>query len=155
MMKTIPLTQGKSAIVDEDVFDAIGKYKWCAAKQTCGIFYAVRGFMGPDGNQLMMRMHHCVVGQPHEGMETDHINGDGLDNRRSNLRNVSHRENMLNHKKRRDGTKKSKYIGAHYHAQNGKWQSEIAINGQRKYLGIFENEIDAHHAYVRELQKVA
>ena len=103
----------------------------------------------------MMRMHHCIVGQPINKNETDHINGDGLDNRKENLRNVSHIFNMANQKMHRSGEKSSRYIGVSWNKHRRKWQAEIRFNGVRKYLGLFENDLNAHERYKQELAKVA
>ena len=80
MSKLIPLTQGKYAIVDDEDFDELSKHKWCLMF-TKGRSYAVRR---PSEN-LTILMHRFILNPPKQ-MDTDHKNGDGLDNRRSNLR---------------------------------------------------------------------
>lgn len=83
--RRIPLTQGKFAIVDPADYSRLAKYKWYAAK-TRGIFYAVRGQWSKNPKKLLtIKMHRMVIDVP-EGLVADHINHDGLDNRRANLR---------------------------------------------------------------------
>lgn len=77
--------------------------------------------------------------------KVDHINGDGLDNRRSNLRVVTHAENLTN----RSGWKKSssKYKGVTWFKRDSKWQAKICPKGKTIHLGYFDSEIDAAKAY--------
>jgi hypothetical protein len=90
-MKEILLTQGKVALVDDDDFIKVSSGTWCAqrAKTT---FYA-HGHI--PHRKKIISMHRFIMGDP-EGKEIDHINGNGLDNRKENLRIVSHQENMIN-----------------------------------------------------------
>lgn len=73
----------------------------------------------------------------------DHINGNGIDNRISNLRAVSQRENTLNREYHREG----KIAGGTFHKRLGKWQSKIYIDGKYKHLGTFDSEKEAQDAY--------
>ncbi len=84
----IPLTQGQVALIDADDLPAVSTRKWYASKTPWGNFYA-----GSRGVSL-----HRFLMNPPNGMEVDHINRDTLDNRRSNLRIVTHAENMKNGK---------------------------------------------------------
>jgi hypothetical protein len=152
MIKTIPLTQGKSAIVDDDVFDAIGKYKWFAHKNKYSAYYAQRSVtLQGKKNQSTDYLHWYVVGKPLNGLVVDHINGDTLDNRRENLRIVSKRGNSLNSKVHRNG----KPIGARFMKGKNRWCSNIYINGRTKYIGCFKTAEEASNNYKRELLKVA
>jgi hypothetical protein len=78
----------------------------------------------------------------------DHINNNKLDNRLVNLQLINHRENSS--KDRKNGT--SKYTGVCWQKSNNKWQSEITINGKKKYLGLFTDEYEAHLAYQKALK---
>lgn len=77
----------------------------------------------------------------------DHINGDKQDNRISNLRAATHRENMLNNIKKRSGC----LGGCYFDKSRNKWQAQIRTNNKTKYLGRFDTEKDAHEAYKKEL----
>lgn len=79
--------------------------------------------------------------------QIDHINGDILDNRICNLRIVSNRENQQNQKRHRNGF----LCGAT--PKGNKWQSQIKMNGTKKYLGLFNTELEAHNAYISALAR--
>jgi len=145
-MKTIPLTQGKFAIVDDDDFNWLNQWKWYAAKDGLS-WYVCRG-------RLSIKMHREILGlKKGDGKETDHKNGNGLDNRRCNLRICTRAENVRNMQK--DNNCTSKYKGVHWQKgeirkgkqYKGKWASQIVYNYKHIYLGLFNNEIDAAFAY--------
>lgn len=87
---------------------------------------------------------HREVMQTPKGFDTDHINGNKLDNRRENLRISSRSENNMNQKKTRGV---SKYKGVCWHKQRSKWKAEIKLNGIKKHLGLFTSEEAAAEAY--------
>lgn len=78
----------------------------------------------------------------------DHINGNKLDNRIVNLREVTARQNNLNQKRHRAG----KLVGAHFNVVSGKWSSSIAIDGKSIFLGNYDSELKAHNAYMKKLK---
>lgn len=139
-MKTIPLTKGKSAIVDDSDFEWASKWKWsCAANG-----YAVRTPM-ENGVQRSIFLHREIM-QPASGEVVDHINGDTLDCRRENMRVCTNAENSRNRKKPITG-KTSKYKGVCWNKNAGKFIAQIGVNGKAKYLGLFEREEEAAMAY--------
>lgn len=77
----------------------------------------------------------------------DHINGDRTDNRISNLRVVSNRQNQLNQRRHREG----KLPGAYLIKSSGKWRSLFHLHGRSLHLGCFNTELEAHQRYIREL----
>lgn len=83
--------------------------------------------------------------QAPKGMVVDHINHNGLDNRKANLRIATFSENRRNSRKAKDTS--SKYKGVSWHKNNKKWHAGININGRRKHLGSFDDEIQAAKAY--------
>src|SRR3990167_9749261 len=103
-MKIIRLNKGQSAIVDDDVFDYLNQWKWYFNNQG----YAVRRpYIKGSGrkNQKCMTIHmHRLVNNTPNGMQTDHINRNKLDNRRENLRNVTDQQNKFNLPTRVDNT---------------------------------------------------
>jgi hypothetical protein len=139
--REIPLTQGKVAIVDDCDYDMLSRYKWYAHKDY-NKYYAIRR-AGGLGNKTIS-MHHIVIGRPPNGLVTDHIDGNGLNNTRNNLRHVTHRVNMQNVNKI---GKNSMFLGAY--KEKKKWKSQIIINGTCKYLGTFDTDRDAHEAYMK------
>lgn len=90
----IPLTQGRVAIVDAADFERLKQFAWHAV-HTKGLWYARRNT--GDGQ---IYLHHEVAGEPPEGFVVDHRNGDGLDNRRGNLRYATQGQNVINSKSR-------------------------------------------------------
>jgi len=136
-MREIPLTQGYSAIIDDVDFDDISQYKWAYAHG-----YAVRS-VTLRGKQERIPMHVQIIGKV-DGLEIDHINGDRLDNRRCNLRNVTHAQNSYNSASN-IGT--SRFKGVFRSKGTAKWRAVITVDGIRHSLGYFATEIDASLAY--------
>jgi len=141
----IKLTRGKSAIVDDDLYEILNQFKWYAQKDL-NTFYARRN--SKIGNKrTFILMHHMVVGFPLNRKNIDHLNGDGLDNRRVNLRIVPHRENMGNTKDRREHKTTSKYVGIIFDKKRKMWRSSIKIGEKYIYIGHFNNEEKASESY--------
>jgi len=145
-MRTIELTQGKLALVDDEDFEELNQYKWFANKRG-NTFYAVRNTKRP--NRTKIRMHKEIMDTP-KGLETDHIDGDGLNNCRPNLRVVTSRQNQQN----RHTPKSSIYPGICWWKDRGKWRARIEINGKRKHLGLFDVEEEAYNAYLKALATI-
>jgi hypothetical protein len=99
-------------------------------------------------------MHHCVIGQPLNGKDVDHINGNTLDNRMVNLRIVTHRQNMQNKRCHRNGKKSSRFVGVYWDKINWKWVAELKDCGQRLLFKRFDEEEKASEAYQEALAKL-
>ncbi len=144
-MKEIILTQGKVAIVDDEDFEHLNAYKWHTVKAR-KTFYAVTCLPRIYGEKIKrprLYMHREVIGAP-KGMEPDHIDGNGLNNLRNNLRIVTHRQNLQNIV---NGKKTSQYPGVSWEKNSQKWLAIIRINGPQKNLGLFTLESMAFDAY--------
>ena len=141
-IKTIPLSQGKFALVDDEDFEELSKHKWHAVKDY-NTYYARRRIKGINGKAITM--HQQLLGKK-EGLEIDHDDGNGLNNQRYNLKHVTHRQNMLN---RHSGIsdKQSKHQWLVWHKDRKKWQARIKINGKLKFLGYYSDEYEAFKAY--------
>jgi len=111
-------------------------------------FYA----MYHDENNKTKRLHRLIMDTP-EGLVTDHINHNTLDNRRCNLRNVSNRENGSNLKRKSECS--SQYVGVTWNKRARKWLAHIKINGKTKHLGLFTNELQASQAYLQARNRIA
>ncbi len=96
-------------------------------------------------------MHQELVKVP-DGMVVDHINHDGMDNRRANLRPATYSQNLY-HRKNRSGAKYSKYKGVSWKKHNRKWEARIGFEKKEIHLGYFRSEIDAARAYDRAAKK--
>lgn len=140
-MKSIELTNGGVAIVDDEDYEYLSQWKW---QQSNG--YAVRCEYLKGRKNKIHRMHRIVNNTP-VGLFTDHINRDKLDNRRSNLRNCTYSQNAANVNKRNNGSR-SDLPGVQWRADRKKWRSYICVNGRDIYLGTFNDELDAHIAYL-------
>jgi len=150
--RRIPLTQGQYAIVDPQDYVSLNQYKWYACKNS-NTFYALRN--GPrreDGKRRAIHMHRVVLPVPEE-MVVDHINHNGLDNRRANLRAATIAENRRNWRKRRKGMYTSRYKGVWWNKSSKKWVSTLGVDGVKKYLGRFEDEIEAAKVYDEAARK--
>lgn len=141
-MKKIPLTQGKFALVDDEDFEWLNQYKWYAAKQS-NIFYAWRK-VGKYPNQKTIRMHRQIMNAP-KNQDIDHINHNGLDNRKFNLRFCTDSQNQHNQLPYKNCS--STYKGVCWKKHDKKWCSQITKNDHKIYIGCFSNEIDAAKAY--------
>jgi hypothetical protein len=148
--RRIPLTQGKYAIVDPDDYDRLSEHKWHAAtgKNT---FYAKRAIR-VKGRQVMVKMHREVMRVP-DGMLVDHINHDGLDNRRANLRPATSEENNRNRRKSIKRKCRSRFKGVNCNKDQQKWAARICFNRKTKFIGYFDDEKEAARAYDEAAKK--
>lgn len=139
MVKKIPLTQGKFALVDDADYEMLMEFNWCANHRG-RTWYAA---CNPHSKGIYM--HRLILNTP-KGMDTDHINGDGLDNRRCNLRSCSHSGNLQN-QQIRDEKKTSKYKGVSFNKRTGKWVAQITVENKYVFIGRFTSELQAALAY--------
>lgn len=139
----IPLTRGLFALVDPADAGRVNRYKWCAGESK-GAYYAKRGDYS-GGKHRTVRMHTFIVGAG-PGVDVDHIDGDGLNNRRGNLRICRHIENTANQRKPSSNT--SGYKGVYF--LGGKWAAKI----RTRYLGLFDTAQEAACAYDTEARRV-
>ena len=137
-MKEIPLTRGKVAIVDDDMYEYLSQWKWSYSNS-----YAAR-HERKNHSQTSIYMHRAILGTPN-GMDTDHINMNKLDNRRENLRTCTRSQNKMNQEKIGNGT--SKYKGVYWRSKEKKWSAGIMINQKKIHLGVFNTEEEAARAY--------
>lgn len=149
MVKKIPLTQGQHALVDDEDYEFLNQISWSTEHdkrfKSRDVFYARGGFEGKT-----VQMHRLIMGFPKK-RHVDHINGNGLDNRRENLRIVSNRQNQQNRKRKTT----SNYPGVYWHKGANKWVARIHMNGKREYLGSFVDEGKAAKAYENACHELA
>jgi hypothetical protein len=149
-MKEIPLSQGKTALVDDEDFEYLNQWKWCAvSSKTRNTFYALRTINVSSVNDKcrQIRMHREIM-KTSKGLEVDHIDGDGLNNQKYNLRNCSRLQNVLNQKIQKV-SKTSRYRGVLWNGRR-KWRVQIQYKGKVHYLGYFNIEEEAARAWDRK-----
>lgn len=140
-MKIVHLTKGYDAIVDNVDYERVIKFKWYASVQVSGIVYAYR-----TCKKKTIIMHRFIVNAPMDtSIGVDHINGDGLDNRKSNLRLCTKSQNAAN--SRKYATNTSGYKGVYFDKRENKWVSRIRLSGKRIYIGGFNDRISAAKSY--------
>jgi hypothetical protein len=142
-MKKIELTQGQFALVDDEDFEYLNQWKWYVAK---GKYtnYAQR-MDRSSGKRKTVRMSRVIL-KTKTGFVSDHKDGNGLNNQKSNLRNCTRHENAMNKRIANRG-KTSIYRGVSWYSRYKKWKACILSGKDRKHIGYFDNEIEAAKAY--------
>ena len=149
VMKKIKLTQGYVTFVDDEDFEELSKYKWYYKHQKGG-GYATRNSLYVKGkSRTSIRMHRHLMETP-SGFETDHENGNKLDNQRSNLRIVTKSQNQWNRKKQ---VGSSKHKGVYWNKKNQRWHVQLQMNGKKIWLGYYATEEEAAAAYQKGVMK--
>lgn len=137
--RSVVLSCGHVAFVDEEDFDRVNEFSWHSVL-IGGNHYARRYVNGEQKNQYL---HHFVMGVA-DGRIVDHKNGDGMDNRKENLRFATHSQNMRNQrtpKNNRSGVK-----GVHFDRQTGKWRASLSVDRKFVCLGRHETIEEAESA---------
>ncbi len=143
--RLIPLTQGKFAIVNAADYPAISRYKWTvlAAPNT---FYAVR-----SEGKTQIRMHRQILNAPPH-LVVDHINHNGLNNTKKNIRLCTREQNNRNQKPHKNAS--SKYKGVTWSKKDKTWFARIHKDKKNYHLGSFKKETDAAKAYDKKAKKL-
>lgn len=137
-MKEILLTKGRVAFIDDNDFERVSQFRWHFHNGG----YAVRGQRKIRPSNIYM--HRFIMNAPKD-ITVDHISGNKLDNRKSNLRLVTQLENNWNRHDNPRGT----FLDKH----SKLWVARIRINYKRKIVGYFKTEADAHQAYLNAKQE--
>lgn len=142
-MKLIPLTQNQHAMVDDDDFDYLNQFKWYAhKKKTDNTFYARRCMYISSSLEKTITMHFDIL----KVKNADHIDGDGLNNQKSNLRKASYQQNNANRRKTKIVTS-SAYKGVHWDKTKRKWRVAVRCNKELHRFGYFDDETEAAKTY--------
>lgn len=142
----IPLSRGYIALIDEIDGD-LAQYRWYATSGRC--LYAGRN-INKNGVHANVNMHRIVMERilgrtPCSQEFVDHIDRNGLNNCRTNLRLATPSQNLYNQKRRRDNTSGCK--GIYWNKQNKKWDVRIHVNSERIYLGFYDDLNEAKEVY--------
>lgn len=150
-MKEIKLTKGYVALVDDADYDFLNQWKWCANGIKLNIYAkrAVRKKIVINGDNYfastLISMHRVIMGVDEKNIFIDHIDGNGLNNQRSNLRCCTQIQNSRN--RRFTGTKTSIYKGVHQKGIANQWRANINTVDGVLHLGTYATEKEAAVAY--------
>lgn len=138
----VPLTQGYEAVIDASDVAIVKAYTWKATVDTRRVYATTN--VGGRENKTGMRMHRLIMDAP-DGVDVDHIDHNGINNRRNNMRLCTRSENLQNQRKRIDNT--SGFKGVHYYKRTGRWRAYIMLEGKERHLGYFDTPELAYDAY--------
>jgi len=140
---------GYIVLIDDEDWPIVSGLKWkvmkCAKHVTNYVWHRSSAGL-PRGKVRMILLHRYVLGLVKGDPEVDHIDGNGLNNTKINLRCCSHAENVRNRRLNRNSS--SGYKGVYKNGKSEKWRARITLNGHRRGLGTFDSPEDAHRAYV-------
>lgn len=136
MSREVPLTKGAVALIDDEDWPLVSQFRWAKLGK-----YAVTSVKVPGSKPKMLSMHRLILNTP-KGMWTDHANGDGLDNRRSNIRVCTPSQNAMNRPRVRGEVPLRGVVAA-----NGAYRAQIVADATIYILGIFADAEDAGRAY--------
>lgn len=142
-MKRIKLANGRGEVlVDDADFERLSQHGWCLYESK-GKRYA-QANIRIGGRWRRVLMHRYLIGAE-KGQLVDHEDGDGLNNRRGNLRFATRSQNQFN-----AGRRRGRFKGVSWHRAAGKWVAQISAGVKRYYLGLFVSEEEAARAYDRK-----
>lgn len=153
-MKLIPLTQGLFAMIDDEDFESISSVKWCASK-TGNNLYALRSET-VNGRRVVLKMHRVIVGHAASSLYVDHIDGNGLNNQRGNLRACTCSENLCNQRLRKNNSTgfKGVTLPTELRDSSKPFRAALRFKGKHYFLGYYESAEQAHAAYCAAASKI-
>lgn len=135
----VKLGSGEEAIVDVDALPRMARFSWQALRTASNVYVTGNSYVS-DGPRYCVNLHRLVMGYP-KGLEVDHINRNGLDNRRCNLRVCTRQENARNVPRRANAK------GVKFDKRTGKFVARINVNRKHHHLGVFTTQEEAKRAY--------
>ena len=145
-MQKIKLTHNKYALIDDGDYFFIAGYKWSLHKQTASNILYASSWIG----KKVVLMHRLIMGLK-KGEELDHIDLNGLNNQKYNLRKCTRQENLRNRLKFRNST--SKFKGVYWDKNRHKWKCQINNDKKQINLGRYKSEIEAAKIYDKYAEK--
>jgi hypothetical protein len=146
-MAEIRTSNGFIVLLDDADVPLVGERGWFADHSTMRQTLYARKWVTRNGRTVRLRMHKLITGYP----QTDHINGNGLDNRRVNLRPVSHSQNAMNRGMRSDNT--SGFKGVTWDRKGQFWRVRIWVDGRNLVVGRYDDPTQAALAYDEEARR--
>ena len=156
----------KEVLIDTDDWEKVKGYRWhLLLSGYAKVHYAKAHIPHPDGGTVphkngyprsrrtVLQLHHAVLGKPAKGLVTDHIDGNGLNNCKSNLRHVTQKQNRENQKMHSTNTSGFRGITFHKRAKNKKWWAKTSVDGRVHSLGYYYTKEEAAEAYDKGVVK--
>jgi len=151
-MKKIKLTQGRFAIVDDEDYEIFSSFNWYTSSSGYAIRMSLKSEHKSNKRKTII-LHRIIVKCP-EGKEVDHINGDRLDNRRTNLRVCSHQQNTRNVRMPFTNTTGYKGVTSNNSCKVNPWAAKIWCNERLIYLGGYPTKEEAALAYNKKAKEL-
>lgn len=149
-MKTLPLTQGKVTLVDDDVYEWAKDFNWCACKMGHR-FCVVRNIRALNGKKVLSYLHREIM-KPDKGLDIHHIDGDSCNNQRKNLTITTRSQNLQGFQRPKKG-KTSKFRGVRKRSDCQIWEARVWLASKQVYSAHFKSEEEAARAYDRAAWK--
>ena len=146
-MKEILLSTGGMVFVDDEDFEILNSHRWYCRKGG-NKFYAGRA----NGKRGIFLMHRVILNVTDPNVFVDHIDGDGLNNQRSNLRIATKMQNAYNMGSNKNTS--SRFKGVCWKKKNKVWTAQISANKITKHIGCYKSEIEAAIAYNEASKKL-
>lgn len=137
--------KGYFTMVDDEDYEYLNQFNWHLQKDAKGYCYAIRHLKG--NNKTEIRMHRELMKLTDKKLFVDHINHNGLDNQKSNLRICTRSQNMANRRKHKKATSKYFGVGLGWYNEKRTWRARIRKDNKVMHIGWFKNELDAALAY--------
>lgn len=153
-MKEIKLTQGYVALVDDEDFEKLNKFRWFANVQKTKV-YAIRNSGGGHKRNKMIYMHREITGAAKKE-DVDHVDHNGLNNQKTNIRVCAHADNMKNRAKVTNTSSVFKGVSLFKskRLKNIRWRAQIQCNGAYRHIGLFCTESEAAMAYNKKAEEL-
>jgi hypothetical protein len=157
-MRLIPITKGYSVKIDNEDFEKVNQYKWYPVFSGNNIYAATSLYLGGGTKNKKTKglLMHRLIMDTSTGLQVDHIDRNGLNNQKTNLRNCTHAQNMANRGKNKNNVA-SKYKGISYikycswkdktYLRRKPWVAHMTIKGKFIPLGCYSTPEEAAKAY--------
>ena len=144
----IKLKDGTEILIDDEDYELVSQYKWHKVKYQTRYYIQTHVYILGKRNTTLL---HRVIMKAKKGQQVDHINHNGFDNRKENLRFCSYKQNQQN---RKQNYGKSPYKGEAWNSKYNKWKAHIGVDNKQIFLGYFGSEIEAAQEYDKKAEEL-